>query len=114
MTSKRCKENDFKYLVSHLNELDQFIICLINEKYDSIRRMYPLGVTEYVATTYYGESEIDKKERVINHQEEIKNCKKQRKYIISLKQNILKGFLPLKNIILTMTEKIQRNYLCRK
>lgn len=72
MTSKKRNENDSKYIVSHLNELDQFIIRLINEKYNSIRRMYPLGVNEYVAITYYGESEIDKKERVINHQEEIK------------------------------------------
>lgn len=91
LTSKRCKENDFKYLVSHLNELDQFIICLINEKYDSIRRLYPLGVTEYVASTYYGESEIDKKERVINHQEEIKKLQEAKEIYNKLKAKYPKG-----------------------
>lgn len=91
LTSKGCKENDFKYLVSHLNELDQFIICLINEKYDSIRRMYPLGVTKYLAITYYKESEIDKKERVINHQEEIKKLQEAKEIYNKLKAKYPKG-----------------------
>lgn len=91
LTSKKRNENDSKYIVSHLNELDQFIIRLINEKYNSIRRMYPLGVNEYVAITYYGESEIDKKERVINHQEEIKKLQEAKDIYNKLKAKYPKG-----------------------
>lgn len=64
---------------------------LLTKNNDSIRRLYPLGVTEYVASTYYGESEIDKQERVINHQEEIKKLQEAKEIYNKLKAKYPKG-----------------------
>lgn len=77
--------------MEHLRELDQFIKRSINEQYESLRCKFTLGVSEYEKSTYYGETDLDKKERVINNQEEIKKLQNAKEKYNQLKAKYPKG-----------------------
>lgn len=91
LAAERKTDKDIEYVTEHLNELDQFIVRLIDKQYESIKLEFPLGILEYEKGKYFGETEADRKERVVNNLEVIKELEKARKKYNRLKTQYPKG-----------------------
>lgn len=79
--------NNYKYIVNHIKELDQYISDKIDTEYKILCTVYPLGVIEYQNYRYSGESDVDFKERLINDIDRVKNLEDAKKKYIELQNN---------------------------